>query len=140
MVLYFPFIMASQNCYIFFILSCWSLYCYHVLSLMFFGSLMNDIFSNLKVIIFIITGFVCSNKYVKQVVLINYSWISPTGIRVLFFLRKMGRVRFRPKKGSGWWNSSGRFLRESNLWSLLIFVFRNIRNITIQGTYRSCRF
>ena len=63
---------------------------------------MNDTFSNLKVIIFIITGFVCSNKYVKQVVLINYSWISPTGIRVLFFLRKMGRVRFRPKKGSGW--------------------------------------
>ena len=28
--------------------------------------------------VLIITGFICSNKYVKQVVLINDSWISPT--------------------------------------------------------------
>ena len=27
--------------------------------------------------VFIITCFICSNKYVKQGVLINHSWISP---------------------------------------------------------------
>ena len=39
--------------------------------LFFFWSLVNDTFSNLKNIVFIITGF--SNKEVKQVVLINQS-------------------------------------------------------------------
>ena len=47
----------------------------------FFGSLLNDTFSNLKLNVFIITGFVCSNKYMKQIVLINHSWISPTSQR-----------------------------------------------------------
>ena len=46
----------------------------------FFGSLVRDSskFSNLKLNVFIINGFICSNIYVKQVVLINYNWISPT--------------------------------------------------------------
>ena len=34
--------------------------------------------SNFKFNVFIITGSIFSNKYVKQVVLINDSWISPT--------------------------------------------------------------
>ena len=38
----------------------------------FFGSAINATFSNLKVNVFIITGFICS-KYVKQLVLINDS-------------------------------------------------------------------
>ena len=44
----------------------------------FFGSLVNGTFSNLKLNVFIITGFICNNKYVKQLVLIKHSWISPT--------------------------------------------------------------
>ena len=41
-------------------------------------SLLNDTFSNLKLIVVTIIGFVCSNKQVKQVLWINYSWISST--------------------------------------------------------------
>ena len=44
----------------------------------FFGGLVNATFSDLKVNIFFITRFICSNKYVKQLVLINHSCISPT--------------------------------------------------------------
>ena len=39
---------------------------------------MNDTFSSLKIIAFIITGFIRSNKERKQVVLINHNWISDT--------------------------------------------------------------
>ena len=35
-----------------------------------FGCLVNDTFSNLKLNVFIITGIICSNNYVKQLVLI----------------------------------------------------------------------
>ena len=45
---------------------------------MFFGSLVNGKFSNFKLNAFIITGIICSSKYVKEVVLINHSWIYPT--------------------------------------------------------------
>ena len=41
----------------------------------FFLSLVNEAFSNLKLIVFIITGFISGNSEVKQVVLINYDWI-----------------------------------------------------------------
>ena len=44
----------------------------------FFGSLVNATFSDLKVNIFVVTSFICSDKYVKQLVLINHSCISPT--------------------------------------------------------------
>ena len=37
------------------------------------------------------------------------------------------------KKKRDYENSRGRFLRETNLWLLLIFVSTNPRNITIQG-------
>ena len=43
----------------------------------FFGSLVNTTFSTLKVNVFIITGVICSNKYVKKLVLINHGFISP---------------------------------------------------------------
>ena len=52
-----------------------------------------------------------SNKYVKQVVLINHSWISPT-----LFLKKWGRVHFSPKKGEvGKIIEEWRLLKENNL-------------------------
>ena len=44
----------------------------------FFGSLVNTTFSTLKVNVFIITGLICSNKYVKKLVLINHDFISST--------------------------------------------------------------
>ena len=34
--------------------------------LIFFGSLVNDKFSNFKLNVFIISGVICSNKYVKS--------------------------------------------------------------------------
>ena len=46
-----------------------------LLTNIFLGSLVNDAFSNLKSNVFIITGFILSKKYVKQ---------------VLFILQKMG--------------------------------------------------
>ena len=62
---------------------------------------MNETFSNLKLIMSIITVFTCCNKDMKQVVLINHSWDFPKftkwmGIRVLFILSENGGF---PKKG-----------------------------------------
>ena len=59
----------------------------------FLGSVVNDTFSNLKLNFFIITGFIFSNKYVKQLVFINHSWISPTlqrgwGLEFCLFSKK----------------------------------------------------
>ena len=42
-----------------------------------FLSLVNDTFSNLKLIVSIIGVFICSKKEVRQGVLINHSWIYP---------------------------------------------------------------
>ena len=39
---------------------------------------MNESLSTFKFNVFIITRSVFSNKYVKQIILINQSWISPT--------------------------------------------------------------
>ena len=70
---------------------------------MFFsGSLINDKFLNLKLNVFIITGFICSTEYVNQVVLINHSWISPTllkrwGLEFCLFSKKWGSVHFPQK-------------------------------------------
>ena len=69
----------------------------------FFGSLLNATFSDLKVNIFIITSFICSNKYVKQLVLINHSYISRTlqrewELEFCLFFKKWWRVHFSPKK------------------------------------------
>ena len=45
---------------------------------LFCWGLVNDTFLNFKLIVFILTGFICNNKDVKQVVLINYGSKSPT--------------------------------------------------------------
>ena len=44
--------------------------------LIFFRRLVINTFSYLETIAFIITGFISSNKEVKQVVSINHNWIS----------------------------------------------------------------
>ena len=69
----------------------------------FFESLVNDTFSNLRLNVFIITGSFCSNKYAKRVVLINHRWVSSTlqrgwGLEFCLFSKKWGRVHFSPKK------------------------------------------
>ena len=88
--------MARKSCYIFFI-SSWliTLLVTGLIINIFFGSLVNDKFSDLKLNIFIITGFICSKKYVKQVALINHSWISPIlqrglGLEFYLFSKKWG--------------------------------------------------
>ena len=87
----------------------WVLHCYlqHIFFCLtvntFFGSLVNETFSNLKFNVFIITGSIFNEKYVKQVVLINSSSISPTlqkgwGLEFCSFFKKWGRVHFSPNK------------------------------------------
>ena len=76
-----------------------------VINNLFFGSLINETFSNLTLIVPII-GFIFSNKEAKQVVLIkiNYNWISPTykgdgGLSFVYSPRKFGEGgSFPPKK------------------------------------------
>ena len=92
---------------------------------------------------FINTGFTCSNKYVKQVVLINNSWIYPKfqrgwGLEFCLFSEKWRTGTFFPKKGRG--ISRGKLLRESSLRLLQVFVFINPRNIIIYGIYKSNKF
>ena len=56
-------------------------------------------------IVFIITGFICSNKEVKQVVLMNQSWSPPQrgrGLRFCLFSKNIGRGKFFPQKRSGY--------------------------------------
>ena len=72
------------------------------LLLTFFGTLVNNTFSNLELYVFIVTG-ICSSKYVRQVVLIDYNWISPTlprRWRLEFFLfsKKWGGYIFLHKR------------------------------------------
>ena len=92
-------LLAPKN----FLLNCWY----------FFGSLVNDTFSNLKFNIFIITGSIFGNKYMKQVVLINHSWISITFYKrngdwsSVYSSKNWVRYIFFCKKGRSWWNSSG---------------------------------
>ena len=79
------------------------LYIFYVLSLILFGSLVNGTFSNLKVNACTITGFICSNKHVKRLVLINHSCISHTlqrewGLEFRLFYNKWGRLHFSQKQ------------------------------------------
>ena len=76
----------------------WVGHCYpkHIflgLIINFFVSLVSETLSDFKFNVFIITGSIFSNKYVKQVVLINHSWISPTlqkgwGLEFCLFFKK----------------------------------------------------
>ena len=88
----------------------------------FFGSLVNHEFSNLKLNVFTITGFICSNRYRKQVVLINHSSISPhitkeMGIGFLLILQKMGECIFCSKEGDV------RKIVEEGFWRRVTYVF-----------------
>ena len=86
----------------------WVRHCYlqHIFLLNFeylFRRLVNETYSNLKFNVFAITGSIFSNKYWKQVVLINHSWISPTlqkgwWLEFCLFFKKWGRILFSPRK------------------------------------------
>ena len=72
----------------------------------FFGSLVNTTFSTLKVNVFVITGLICSNKYVKKLVLINHGFaLSPPRYKgsgdwsSVYFLKNEGVYIFPKKKG-----------------------------------------
>ena len=62
-----------------------------------------------------------SNKYVKQVVLINHSWTSPIlqqgwELELCLFFKKWGRLHFSPKKREvGKIIEEWRLLKENNL-------------------------
>ena len=63
----------------------------------FSGSLVNE-----KLSVFVTTGFICITKYVKHVVLINRSWISPTvqnrwGLMFCLFSKNWGSVHILQK-------------------------------------------
>ena len=73
----------------------------HFIIINFFRSLVNTRFSNLKVNIFIINSFICSNKCVKQLVLINQI-TKGMGTVVLFIIQKLEEGTFFPKKEGGW--------------------------------------
>ena len=78
----------------------------------------------------------------KQVVLIELYLPHVTkemSIGVLLILQKLGEGRFFPKKERVGKKSRGKF-RDINLCLMLIFVFINPRNITIQGIYNSSKF
>ena len=73
--------------------------------LIFFEHVTRNTFLCLNV--FIITCFICGNKYVKQGILINHSWISPIlqqgwGLEFCLFSKKWVRVHFSPKTGRDW--------------------------------------
>ena len=72
----------------------------------FFGSLVNDKFPNLKLNVFIITGFICINKFAKRVVLINHSWISHMLKRrwgwISVYSPENGGAHIFPKKWRVW--------------------------------------
>ena len=80
---------------------------FFALSLNFSGSFVNDTLSILKLNVLIITRFICSNKYVKQVVLINHNWIFPTlpkewGPGFYLLSKNWGESTFFSEIGKGW--------------------------------------
>ena len=87
------------------------------------------------------------NKYVKQVVLINHSWISPTlqkgwELEFCLFFKKWGRVHFSPKKGEvGKIVEEWRLLRENNLCLLAnLCVYKSKKHYNPRYVYKSNKF
>ena len=88
-----------------------------------------------------------SNKYLKQVVLINHSWISPIlqhgwELELCLFFKKWGRVHFSPKKGEvgktieGW-----RLLKDNNLCLLTdLCVYKSKKNYNPRYIYKNNNF
>ena len=100
----FPFIMDLKKLlhFLHFKLTLTLLVIYLIIDIL-FESLVNDTFSNLKLNVFMITDCICSNKYVKKVILINHSWISPIfqrkwGLEFCLLFKKWGKVHFPPKR------------------------------------------
>ena len=87
-----------------------------------------------------------SKKYVKQVVLINHSWISPTlqkGWKLEFclFFKKWGRIHFSPKKEVGKIVEELRLLRENNLCLLAtLCVYKSKKHYNPRYIYKSNKF
>ena len=96
--------------------------------LIFFGNLVNETFSNLKFNVFIITGSIFNNKYVKQVVYKREGdWSS-------VYSSKYGEGTFFSKKRKGWQNSGVMKAAEGEKFTFRFSsLFINPRNITIQG-------
>ena len=86
-----------------------------------------------------------TTKYMKQLVLINHSWISPKlqkSWSSAYSPEKKGGVHF-PQKWEKWvkWRRKVSYCRENNLHLLLTFTtFINPRNIAIQGIYKREKF
>ena len=88
-----------------------------------------------------------SKKYVKQVVLINHSWISPIlqqgwELELCLFFKKWGRVHFSPKKGEvGKIVEEWRLLRENNLCLLAnLCVYKSKKHYNPRYIYKSNKF
>ena len=88
-----------------------------------------------------------SNKYVKQIILINLNWISPTlqkgwELEFCLFFKKWGRVYFSPKKGEiGKIVEEWRLLRENNLCLLAnISVYKSKKHYNPRCIYESNKF
>ena len=64
-----------------------------------------------KVIVLIITGFICSNKEVKQVVLINHNCILILFSTMIELQKMVGVLFILPKIGGrrGWGGGGGKF-------------------------------
>ena len=99
----------------------------------FFGNLVNDTFSNLKLNVFMITCFIVVTKRLiiaGSPLLYKEEW----DWSFAYSLKNWGRAYLSPRKEEvekiveAW-----KLRRESNLWLVLIFVFIKPRNITIQS-------
>ena len=97
-----------------------------------------DVFSYCWIII--------SNKYVKQVVLINHSLISHTlqkgrELEFCLFFKKWGRVRFSPKKGEIGKIEEWSLLRENNVCLLAnLCVYKSKKHYNPRYIYKSKNF
>ena len=88
-----------------------------------------------------------SNKYVKQAVLINHRWISPTlqkgwELELCLFFKKWGRVHFSPKKREvGKIIEEWRLLKENNLCLLAdLCVYKSKKHYNPRYIYKSNKF
>ena len=88
-----------------------------------------------------------SNKYLKQVGLINHGWIFPTlqkgwKLELCLFFKKWGRVHFSPKKREvGKIVEEWRLLRENNLCLLADFcVYKSKKHYNPSYRYKSKKF
>ena len=88
-----------------------------------------------------------SNKYVKQIILINLNWISPTlqkgwELEFCLFFKKWERVHFSPKKGEvGKIVEEWRLLRENNLyWLADLYVYKSKKHYNLRYIYKSNKF